>query len=237
MNDCHELTEVLAVLVAGHRKDRLGGDVSLPLEARLESVIYATEVLSKERLAALRIITGVAEGTDVAATAIAERLNLPLHLIAPGLPQALTLTQQRAERVVWLGAPDVGAHGDEAYAVRDEVALCFADLLVVVWDGESPHGLAGGTVRLVFQAALMMSPVVWIGTDGSVRTLDRYKLDEACLHKLRSVSSTLRNKAQVELRSRWRRNKWRALRRSRQQPQSRSTSQRNIRASNNANGL
>jgi hypothetical protein len=185
MNDCHELTEVLAVLVAGHRTDRLGGDVSSPLQARLENVLSAIDGLSKERSAALRILTGVAEGTDVAATAIADRLNIPLHLIAPGLPQTLTRTQQRADRIVWLGAPDVGAHGDEAYAVRDEMALCFADLLVVVWDGESPHGLAGGTVRLVFQAALMMRPVVWIGTDGSVRILDRCKLDEACLHKLR----------------------------------------------------
>ncbi len=173
------------MLVAGHRTDRLGGDVGAPLQARLEHVLSAIDGLARERSAALRILTGVADGTDVAATAIADRLNLPLHLIAPGVPQTLTHIQQRAERIVWLGAPDVGAHGDEAYAVRDEMALCFADLLVVVWDGESPRGLAGGAVRLVFHAALMMRPVVWVGPDGSARILDRCKLDEASLHKLR----------------------------------------------------
>jgi hypothetical protein len=94
--------------------------------------------------------------------------------------------QQRAERVVWLGASDTDNLGDEAYAVRDEVALSFADLLAVVWDGKSPHGLSGGTVRLVFQAAQMMKPVVWLATDGKVRLLDRTLLTAPRLHKLRS---------------------------------------------------
>ena len=180
------MNEIVSILVAGHRPDRLpGADASGQLFAKLEKVLASLNDVVIAEEAALRLLTGVTSGTDQAAAGIAGRLSLPLHLLTPGLPEPLDTMQQRAERVVWLGASDTDNLGDEAYAVRDEMALCFADLLVVVWDGESPHGLAGGTVRLVFQAALIMRPVVWIGTDGSVRIFDRCKLDEACLHKLR----------------------------------------------------
>lgn len=180
------MNNVLTALVAGHRPDRLpGGEAGERLIIELERMLFLLQSVAAVGQASLRVLTGVAKGTDEVTAGITERLELPLHLLAPGRPDPLTASQQRAERTVWLGAVDESLYIDEAIAIRDELALSFADLLVVVWDGQSPQGLSGRTVRLAFQAALMMKPVVWLHTDGSVRMLDRTRLDASSLHKLR----------------------------------------------------
>ena len=177
------MNNVLTVLVAGHRPDRLPAGEHL--FSVLENLLTLLRGVASGQHATLRVLTGVAEGTDEETAIIAERLELPLHLLAPGQPEPLASSQQRAERVVWLGASDENLRSEESIAIRDEVALSFADILVAVWDGESPQGLSGGTVRLAFQAALMMKPVVWLKTDGSVHMLDRTRLIAPYLHKLR----------------------------------------------------
>lgn len=180
------MNDVITVLVAGHRPDRLSADAAgSRLFDDLEKLLALLRGISNGGRATLRLLTGIADGTDDATARIAERLHLPLHLLAPGQPQPLNQHQQRAERVVWLGASDCGLHGGEAFAIRDEIALSFSDMLVVVWDGESPQDISGGTVRLAFQAALMMKPVVWLATDGTVRMLDLTRLTPPYLHKLR----------------------------------------------------
>ena len=179
------MNDVLTVLVAGHRPDRLPtGDTGEYLFACLGKMLSLLRDVAGNQKTTLRVLTGTANGTDEVTASIAERLEVPLHLLAPEQPESLTISQQRADRSVWLGAVE-GINGDETFAIRDEVALSFADLLLVVWDGQSPQGLSGGTVRLAFQAALMMKPVVWLHTDGTVRMLDRKRLDATSLHKLR----------------------------------------------------
>lgn len=181
------MNSVLTVLVAGHQPNRLPvGDAMGRLFDRLAKLLFLLQDTAKARHMMLRLMTGVADGTDEETARIAENLKLPLHLFAPWSGKKLLNShQQRAERVVWLGASDSGLQCEEATAIRDEVALSFADLLVVVWDGESPQGLSGGTVRLAFRAALMMKPVVWLTTDNEIRMLERTRLDAAYLHKLR----------------------------------------------------
>jgi hypothetical protein len=176
----------LTALVAGHRPDRLpAGEGGERLFSELDKLLTLLRDVAGDEDAALRVLTGAAEGTDEETARIAERLKVPLHLFAPGQPQPLTVSQKRAERMVWLGAVDDALHSHEAFAIRDEIALSFSDLLVVVWDGQSLQGLSGGTVRLAFQAALMMKPIVWLHTDGTLRMLDRTRLDASSLHKLR----------------------------------------------------
>lgn len=180
------MNDVLTALVAGHRPDRLpSGDAGDLLFRKLGNLLTLLRDVAGDEQATLRVLTGVAKGTDEATALIAERLELPLHLLASGNPESLAPGQQRAERVVRLGASDEKLHGEEPIAIRDEVALCFADLLVIVWDGQSPQGLSGGTVRLAFRTALMMKPVVWLKTDGAVHMLDRTRLTAPYLHKLR----------------------------------------------------
>ena len=179
------MTKVLTALIAGHRTDRLAeSNVGTPSFDQLRAVIQALMAACQANEAGLRLLAGVADGTDAEAAKIATENSLPLHLLAPGQPTLLSPDLVRAERQVWLGAEDADFDNDEPYAVRDEIALGFADLLIVVWDGNVPRGLTGGTVRLVFQAALAMKPVIWIDTEGTVRLLDRTLLTVPRRHQL-----------------------------------------------------
>jgi hypothetical protein len=186
MNDTNRQTpDRFTVLLAGHRSDRLVSTVFPSFEQTLADILSVIRDSVGKGGCPLCLLTGVASGTDTLAADVAAGLGLPLELLAPGLPQPLAPNQARAGNVVWLGAPDIGASADEAIAIRDEIALGFADMLVVVWDGEVPHGLNGGTVRLALQAALEMIPTLWIAPGGAVRVLDRARLTARCRHRLR----------------------------------------------------
>jgi len=175
--------ERITVLVAGHRPDRLA-EQAVPAVADALLAVLAAVVAAAGGACAPVVLTGVAEGSDTITAEVAATLGLPLELLAPGCPEPLSAAQQRAGNTVWLGAPDPLADGDEAIAIRDEIALGFADMLVVVWDGQAPHGLGGGTVRLAVKAALMMVPTVWVDVTGAVRVLDRARLTPELLRRL-----------------------------------------------------
>lgn len=61
--------------------------------------------------------------------------------------------------------------------LRGETALAFCDLLMVVWDGHDPRGPAGGTVRLLREAALCSKPVIWIDLAGTARHFAHRRTD------------------------------------------------------------
>ena len=98
------VNNVLTVLVAGHRPDRLPAGEHL--FSVLENLLTLLRGVASGQHATLRVLTGVAKGTDEETAIIAERLELPLHLLAPGQPEPLASSQQRAERVVLLRASD-----------------------------------------------------------------------------------------------------------------------------------
>jgi hypothetical protein len=175
--------ERLTVVVAGHRSNRLAEQAVPTVTAALSSVLAAITAAAAPGYEPV-VLTGIAEGSDTLAAEVVATLGLPLELLAPGCPEALSTAQQRASNTVWLGAPDPLADGEEAVAIRDEIALSFADMLVVVWDGEAPRGLDGGTVRLAMKAALMMVPTVWVDLAGAVRVLDRARLTPELLRRL-----------------------------------------------------
>ncbi len=175
--------ERLTVVVAGHRPDRLAEQAVPAVAAALSTVLAAITAAAAPACAPV-VLTGIAAGSDTLTAEAAATLGLPLELLAPGCPEPLSAAQQRAGNTVWLGAPDPLADGEEAVAIRDEIALGFADMLVVVWDGEAPHGLGGGTVRLAVKAALMMVPTVWVDLTGAVRVLDRSRLTPELLRRL-----------------------------------------------------
>jgi len=181
------MRDVLTVLIAGHRTHpRLPAEPHLSdLYRRLDEAIFTLRTLIESKMR-LRLLTGVAPGTDTIVADIAAKHQIPLHLLAAGQPQAITENQQKAERIVWQGAADVCMHADELLPIRDNVALSFADLVIVLWDGETPVGFSGGTVRLAFQAALLIKPVIWLNTNKELRFLDRVRLTPASLHLLQA---------------------------------------------------
>ncbi|MGB4333984.1 MAG: hypothetical protein WBJ41_03975 [Chromatiaceae bacterium] len=96
----------------------------------------------------------------------------------------MTPSQEGAQRVVWLGARDDQDLAEAPVVIRDNIALTFADMVLVIWDGEVPAGHVGGTIRLLLQAALLLKPVVWLDTAGEVRLMDRARLTMATLNLL-----------------------------------------------------
>lgn len=187
----------LTLLVGGHRADRLGADAAGGANAlaRLDQVlarfaqlagapqVHDADALFGKQLyepgpCHLRLLTGSADGVDAHAAASAARLNIPLQLVAAA-------DSIGGVDTVTFGCPaDILASDDEAYGLRDEFALSHADVLVVIWDGEVSRGRAGGTVRLIRQAAHSGTPVLWIDMDGALRELDVAAIDTAALFQL-----------------------------------------------------
>ncbi|PWC86139.1 hypothetical protein [Azospirillum sp. TSO5] len=174
--------QVLTVLVVGHR----GGSLALNaadqtlVHERLENTIQALRDGWRHRCpnGLVRILTGTDDGTDREAACIAAKLGLELHLLSPHREGPLNDEQQRAERKVWLNAPD---DATDAVGICDEVALAFADIILVLWDEAKLDSRTSNTRRLAFKAASTMKPLIWLNPAGEVRVLDRSKLTSAVL--------------------------------------------------------
>lgn len=132
----------------------------------------------------LRLLAGISTRVDVETAGIAADEGLCLHLLAPGIPSALTETQSIAERQVWLGAESVDLETDEPCALRDELALGFSDVLLAVWDGSIAEGVKWETSRLVLRAALAMKPIIWVDLTGAIRVFERITLTQEKRHLL-----------------------------------------------------
>ncbi|MBF0155399.1 MAG: hypothetical protein HQL64_16820 [Magnetococcales bacterium] len=148
----------------------------------MDQLLARLRTIAEGQKAELRILTGLSDEVSIATARYANRLEIPLHLIS--LEQPRTLADQKAERVVWLGTGD--PKNEDALAIRNDVALAFSDMLVLLWDGQAPHEHSQEAVRLAMHAALGMEPILWLVPDGSVRMLDRSRLDTPYRHKLRA---------------------------------------------------
>ncbi len=148
------------VAVTGHRPPRLGGYTDA-VERRLARVAEA--VLSE--LAPARVLTGMAQGWDLAIAEACDRATIPFVAVLPfpgadaRWPDAqrrrLRALLERAAEVVRLSeSPSPGA-----YHRRDRWMVERAELLVALWDGSR----GGGTFSTVRSAEKRRVPVrnVW----------------------------------------------------------------------------
>lgn len=184
----------LTLMVAGHRSDRLKDTKGLDqLDAIITTVRDALHPLK------LRILTGITDGTDARACAIAREQACELHLLVPGELHPNRAADLGASRAVALGGPkihDIDADGEqenlEAIRIRDKLALDYADMLLVIWDGGAPRGHVGGTVRLVYRAVMRAIPVIWLDVDGSIKVLktDQYESSWRLTFRTMSTDTT-----------------------------------------------
>ncbi|MBK9469341.1 MAG: hypothetical protein KA310_09420 [Pseudomonadales bacterium] len=190
-----------SILVAGHRPHRLPTDEAAlhAIESAIDRLVVHiaaqfAELADCEQLygpqaprrCVTRIIGGGYTGTDEMAARIAARRGCPLHRVmtAAEAQQSRLQTEGPDRRDLVLGeANDAGA-SSVTINLRDETALAFSDLLMVVWDGHDPRGPAGGTVRLLREAVLCSKPVIWIDLAGTARLLDISRIDEPTLFLL-----------------------------------------------------
>ncbi|RDK02208.1 hypothetical protein DLM46_14905 [Paraburkholderia lacunae] len=132
----------------------------------------------------IRLMTGQADGVDEYAIEVAHDLGLTVDLVAPGTLRADY--DAVSARSVGFGCPLERLRTDDApFAMRDELAFSYADMLVAVWDGGPAHGTAGGVVRLIQRAVLAGLPVLWIDLEGKLWTIEADRVTEECLYRLR----------------------------------------------------
>jgi len=132
----------------------------------------------------VRILTGMATTIEQAAINIAGVQHWPLHILIPSLLEKDDPIEQKAERVVALGISGDKAQPEEANKLRDELALAFTDLLVVVGD-EAQFKDDKRLSQLLITAAIARKPLLWLNLQGLVSVLDIEHLEEGLLHLLK----------------------------------------------------
>lgn len=171
----------LGVMVAGHREPRLTRlgqtppftDIAQVMEQVLTRVYQCADKVFAEGEAVYRglppvyrLFTGDSSGTDETAARLAVKTGFRLNVLAPGRAADAAFTEPEARRAIALGMRPTRNKQrklrQEDYSLRDELALCFADLLIAVWDGEEPFPIRSGSGIAVRNALLRRKPIVWI---------------------------------------------------------------------------
>jgi hypothetical protein len=184
-------TEFQCLLIAGdiERASLLVSDVN----AIERSLVAVVELLKRESVGEdsfFKILTGVRNWVEAFAAELAYQQNLALHLLSMGAPGGLTGSQKLAQRQIWLGAAVDEIKTGLPQLIRNEVALGYADTLLVVWDGET---IDDEVVPLLLGAALAMKPVIWIDETGAIRVLQRELLTKARRHLLQCPSPSIQS--------------------------------------------
>ena len=159
----------------------------------MQSLREVVSVLKNERAdqaSLLGILTGVRTRVETFAAELAHQECLSLCLLSMGKPGSLTESQKLAQRQIWLGAEIDDIKTGKPQSIRNEVALGYADILLVVWDGVS---IDDEVVPLLLSAALAMKPVIWIDVTGVVRVLQRELLTKAQRHILQCPSPPIQS--------------------------------------------
>lgn len=178
------------LLITGHRPSRLPKQPQqlARLEQAIDQTVRQIAAHAAESGAALRILTGVADGADASAARIAADQSLALDLVAGCPPAALTPDLARAEHSCYIEAHYLQDLQQATVAAADDAKLALADAMLLVWDGRPAQGQAGGSVRLMIAALRQFTPVIWIDAseDGAaaVRLVDHRKLDAAAFAAL-----------------------------------------------------
>ena len=176
----------LTVGIAGHRTNRLDDALEAAMQQRLAEVLTAVQAAMAEIAAEaspwfapgpplLRLVTGLAEGTDHVGTetgialgyATAAVLPFPREIYLDDFPDAAG--RARYERLLAatecvFELPGSRADEGEAYALVASGINAQADLLVAVWDGLPARG-RGGTAEVITAALAHGKPVVHIPLD------------------------------------------------------------------------
>lgn len=154
----------------------------------MKSLREVVSVLKNERAdqaTSLEVLTGTRSPVETFAAELAAQESLSLCLLSMGKPSSLTESQKLAQRQIWLGAEVDDIKTGLPQSIRNEVALGYADILLVVWDGVT---IDDEVVPLLLSAALAMKPVIWIDVTGVVRVLQRELLTKAQRHILQCPS-------------------------------------------------
>lgn len=170
----------LSVGVTGHRLDRLDAASLPPLADSLEQVLRAIEqAAGSPPPAALRLVTGLADGADTigadGALARGWRLDVVLPFAREEFATDFTPGEARASFVARLeaSAAVMELPGDRdatdghglAYERAGRIMLAQSDILLAIWDGGPARG-RGGSPQIIAEAILQGVPVIHLDAAG-----------------------------------------------------------------------
>ncbi|MBI3797857.1 MAG: DUF4231 domain-containing protein [Deltaproteobacteria bacterium] len=171
--------------VTGHRLNRLTQADEPLLRAKIREVLERVLQIAQDVLAAdspyapgppiLRVISPLAEGADriVAqeAVTLGFELQCPLPFDRDEYEKDFSTRESRAEYRAMLkqapavfeldGSRETSKRENEAYEAVGRMVLRQCDVLIAIWDGETPAG-QGGTGQIVEEAIRLEIPTVWI---------------------------------------------------------------------------
>lgn len=191
LNELDRTANTFTLLVAGPADDLSSNNSGEPVV--MHSLRDVVSVLKNERTnqaSLLGILTGVQTQVETFAAELAHQECLSLCLLSMGKPGSLTESQKLAQRQIWLGAEVDDIKTGLPQSIRNEVALGYADILLVVWDGVN---IDDEVVPLLLSAALAMKSVIWIDVTGVVRVLQRELLTKAQRHILQCPSPPIQS--------------------------------------------
>ncbi|TGG94920.1 hypothetical protein E4656_00365 [Natronospirillum operosum] len=203
-----------SVMVTGHRGPRLrrlDPDGPAPaLRDTLQQVLTALRIGAGRAFDAgdaiygradpiYRLFTGVATGADELAAQVADAAGFRLNVIAPGRAADSGYTEPEPRRAIALGMRPTSENQRKLrqsdYSLRDDLTLCFADVLVAIWDGREPFPMRSGTSLAVKTALLRRTPVIWLqphadGQPPEVRVTDPQRLTDTALTEIDVLGAT-----------------------------------------------
>jgi hypothetical protein len=177
---------VLSVGVTGHRSDALPADAVSLLGERLRGALQliaeaASSIHLREAATfspdpqRLQFVSPLADGADQIAAEAALDLGFALHAVLPfgreayrkdlvgnGALGRFNTLLERSECVLELPGDPTDAF--DAYVMTGRATVAHCDLLLAVWDGQSPRG-RGGTAEVVELAIARGTPVIHVPVD------------------------------------------------------------------------
>lgn len=182
-------TAVFRVGVTGHRPNRLSHDILEQLESNIEKLFEQIDNTIKLKFDSLsdfyqsastpeiRLISGMAAGTDLSAISAAKSRSWQFHAILPQEIEIFKKSLSIEEIAIFNSALElstsqtiINSAGFEDTGDHDslgELLLQNIELLVAVWDGAESRG-KGGTADLVERALNLGIPVIWLNTTDSL---------------------------------------------------------------------
>jgi hypothetical protein len=182
--------------VTGHRTNRLAQADQAPISARTREVVEhirdsVLAVLDENDVRStyipdeplLRVISPLAEGSDRLVAHVALDLGFDLQCLLPfqrddyekDFASAASQAEYRdllnqASAVFELdGSRETPQRETAAYQAVGRMVLKHCDVLIAIWDGQSPEG-RGGTGQIVEEALRLQIPTVWIKSQAPYET-------------------------------------------------------------------
>jgi hypothetical protein len=163
--------------VTGHRLDKLDGAAIARLKPAVGQAVARVARVAGRSAASLQVVSPLAEGADrlVASAALEQSAELVAALPFPrdayrddfadpaSKAEFDALLSQAAAVVELPGERRDAAARAAAYAAVGRRVVDDSDMLIAIWNGDSPEG-RGGTAEIVAYAGRCGRPVLWFPT-------------------------------------------------------------------------